>query len=53
MIYMNIFCLMIWIGWMIHGICNVCNGKPVNIVAYFCAVAICILDYLIKIFENR
>lgn len=49
---MNVLCLCIWIYWLIDGIYAVSAGKPLSPVAYFCAVAICIIDYLSRIFNG-
>lgn len=49
---MNFFCLGIWIYWLVNGIYMLSAGKPLSPVAYFCAVAICIIEYLSKIFSE-
>jgi len=43
---MDVFCLIIWILWLVDGICCYVKKKDINKIAYFCAVLICILHFL-------
>lgn len=43
---MNFICLLIWIGWLIHGIDCCKNKKEVSKVGYMCATLICIIYFL-------
>lgn len=46
---MNVFCLLIWIGWLIHGIYCCIKKKEVSKFGFICAVLICILAYVERI----
>lgn len=46
----NIFGLFVWICWLIHGIYCCIKRKEVNKIVYMCAVGICVLYYIDKIF---
>jgi len=47
---MNIICLLIWVGWLIHGINCCVKKKEVNKVGFICATFICILYFVEQIF---
>lgn len=43
---MNVFCLLIWIGWLIHGIDCCAKKKEVSKIGFICAVLICITYFI-------
>lgn len=43
---MNVFCLLIWIGWLIHGIDCCVKKKEVSKIGFICAVLVCIVYYI-------
>ena len=49
---MNLVCLFIWIGWLIVGIVNIAQDKPLNPIVYICACIVCICSYLEKMSNN-
>lgn len=42
----NVFCLLIWIGWLIHGIDCCAKKKEVSKFGFICAVLICITYFI-------
>lgn len=47
---MNVICLLIWCAQLVYGFAQIVNDKPVNSIVYLCAVSVCILYYIDRIF---
>ncbi len=49
--FMNGFCLGLWIFQLVFGIMAACGKVTVSPISFICAVLICILHYIEKMFD--
>ena len=47
--FMNILCMLIWVGWIVYGIYATSKGIDVKGVYLICPSLICVLHYIEKL----